>query len=387
MATGLPPSLDRQLQEALLACGPFASNGELQAVFSDARIAAWRHRLPEANSAAGRVAATVEFLFRRTSDRGENGLALLLEVLGERTPTGDECRDRLLALAERVSVASGQRQHQSPSVPPADGAQGPAREEAAVPIELREKMAAGEVALFVGHGISEAAGLPSRPALAQALAERLGEEMAVGAHHEDGQTLADMAELYEVARGRHALLSYLREALDTTLLQPKVVHRMIARLPVSHIFTTTYDNLLEQALREEGRRVNKVITDSMLPHASAGRVQLLKLKGEVEMPETIVVTRRDLDRYAISHPLMVNQLRDRLASMTFVLLGYGPGDPDLNLLFEQSGYQAGSGRLHYAVMSGVSSLQRQASRSRRIRVLEMAPGVVPAWLESLSASA
>jgi hypothetical protein len=380
MALGLPPELNRQLQDTLLACAPFGNAAELQAVFADGRIASWRHRLPEATSAAGRVAATVDFLHRRQNDQGESALCLFLRVLAERTPTGDNCHGQLLALAEKVAATNTQEPGKTASPPPARAAGGTKE----IPIELREKMVAGEVVVFAGHTVSAAAGLPSRAELVSKLAARLGEEVPPELAN-NGQALPDIAQLYEGARGRHALLTFMRDALDTTQVQPAGVHQMIARLPVDQIFTTTYDDLLEQTLRGAGRRMNKVVADSMLPHTGGNRIQLLELKGDVELPETVVVTRRDLERYPASHPLIVNQLRDRLSSMTFLLLGYRGDDADLNLLFEQSGYQAGSGRLHYAVMAGISPLQQQLLRSRRIQVLQVAPDALPGWLESLAA--
>ena len=380
MSPGLSPKINRQLHETLLGCGPFGNEGELQALFSDARIASWRHRLPEANSADARVATMIDFLNARQNQDGENALVLFLRVLAERTPGGDRCHQQLLLLADRIEAEGRQRQQGSFS-PPGGTAHSGSPE---VPVELGEKVAAGEIAVFAGHGLSEAAGLPSRAELARSLAARLDEELPTGSRYEDGQALPDVAQLYEVARGRHALLTYLRDAFDTTSLQPATLHRAIARLPAGNIFSTTYDNLLERALREAGRRVNRVISDTMLPHAAADRVQLLKLKGDVEMPETVVVTRRDLEAYPVSHPLIVNQLRDRLSSMTFLLLGYEPDDPDLKLLFEQSGYQAGTTRLHYALMPGVSPLQQQLFRSRQIRVVDVAPEDLAAWLATLA---
>lgn len=380
---GLSARLSQQLRATLLNCGPFASANELQAVFSDARISPWRHQLPEANTAAGRVTGAVDFLYRRQSNAAENALVLFLRVLGERTPEGDSCHARLFALADAVAATVEEDGHARVMEPVDSELSDDGAISVEIPIELREQMAAGEVGLFVGHRLAERAGLPGRVQLVKALAERLDEGLSPDAY-DDGAALPDVAQLYEVARGRHALLSYLRDRLDTTLLQPAAVHGAIARLPVHTIFTTGYDDLLERALRATGRRVNKVTADAMLHHAGADRVQLLKLKGEIEMPETVVVTRQDLDQYAANHPLIVNQLRDRLSSTTFLLLGYDADDPDLKLLFEQSGYQAGSGRLHYAAMTGVAPLQKQVLRSRRIRVIDVAADGLAEWLGALA---
>lgn len=380
MAPGLSPQLNQELQAALLNCGPFTSGDNWQAVFADERISAWRHRLPDANSSAARVQAIVDFLNHRQNEQGENALVLLLRVLGELIPAGDSCHERLLALADTLEVEQKQRKPTFVRVLPG----GSNTSLAPVPIELQELFAAGQVGLFASHRLSEEAGLASHRELADALSRRLGEPGVEVSG--SGADLPEVAQLYEAARGRHALLSYLRERLDTTRLQPAAVHRAIAQLPIHIIFSTAHDDLLEDALRQAGRRVNKVTADSMLTHASSDRVQLLKLKGDVELPETVVITRRDLEHYTIKHPLIVNHLRDRLSSMTFLLLGYQANDPDLKLLFEQSGYQRGGGRLHYALMDGISALQKQVLRDRHVQVIDVEHERVASWLEVLASS-
>lgn len=378
MTPGLSPKLSHDVQAALLDCGPFSSGNSLRAAFSDDRISTWRHRLPDANSSAERVEAIVDFLFHRQNDSGENGLALLLQVLGERTPPGDSCHQRLLALAEAVAEDS-KEQVEELVQEPTGSATVPAYE---IPVELQEQIAAGDVALFVGHRLSELAGLPGRGELAASLGKRMRETLPANSNN-SGESLADMAELYEAARGRHALVTYLRDRLDTTLLQPGPVHHAIAQLPVRTIFCTTYDDLLDRALRRAGRRANKVTGEGTLPHAGSNRIQLVKLKGDIEMPESLVVTRSDLDQYALKRPLTLNQLRDRLSSTTFLLLGFDANDPDLRFLFEQSGYHGASGRLHYALIPSLSPLQKQVLRNRQIRALVVTIQAMPAWLEAL----
>ncbi len=378
MISGLPPKLSHDVQTALLECGPFASANNLRAAFSDARIATWRHLLPEANSSAERVEAAVDFLYRRQDENGQNGLVLLLQVLSERTPPGDSCHRRLLALAGAVAEYGKKPSRESLATATAQ-AESPALR---VPVELQEQLVGGDVALFVGHRLSQAAGLPGREEIAASLVRRLGDTAGIEPNS-SANGLADSAQLYEVDRGRHALVSYLRDRLDTTQIQPAPTHLAIAELPVHTIFSTTYDDLLDRALRQAGRRVNKVTGDATLPHAASHRVQLIKLKGDTENPNSLVVTRSDLDQYRLRRPLTINHLRDRLSSATFLLLGFDPDDPDLSFMFEQSGYQAPVGRLHYALMPALSPLQQQLLQHRQIRALDVPLEALPAWLKAL----
>jgi len=106
---GIPPGLSGQLRATLLRCGPFGSDDELRALFTDARIAAWRDTLPEAASPAGRAIALIAFLYDRYSDSQQNALVLLLHVLSDLVDPGDACHRQLAELASELESLLGKR--------------------------------------------------------------------------------------------------------------------------------------------------------------------------------------------------------------------------------------------------------------------------------------
>lgn len=87
-----------------MACGPFDSDLELKAVFSDARISTWQHNLPQVNNPDNRVKAVIQFLFDSSNAAHENALVLFLQVLGESTDPSNSCHKRLLELAHGLKV-------------------------------------------------------------------------------------------------------------------------------------------------------------------------------------------------------------------------------------------------------------------------------------------
>jgi hypothetical protein len=103
-ATGISPGTYGRLRTALLECGPFATDNELQAVFIDSRIQPWRHSLPKSDSTANRVQAVINFLYNKYSSSQENALVLFLRVLSEQIDAGDECRQRLIDLAQEIEL-------------------------------------------------------------------------------------------------------------------------------------------------------------------------------------------------------------------------------------------------------------------------------------------
>ncbi len=102
---GLPERLHERVRQALLRCDAFAGDTALAATFVDGRIAPWRQRLADGDSVLDRVEGAIALLHNQSDRAGRNGLALLLQVLGERADEGDAQRGELLALAGETAAA------------------------------------------------------------------------------------------------------------------------------------------------------------------------------------------------------------------------------------------------------------------------------------------
>lgn len=98
----LSPDLSKRLRMALLECGPFNNNQQLQAIFIDTRLQAWYHRLPQSSSPMRLVDSTIAFLHDKYNDQKDNGLVLLLQVLSDHSHPADACHQRLADLANEI---------------------------------------------------------------------------------------------------------------------------------------------------------------------------------------------------------------------------------------------------------------------------------------------
>jgi hypothetical protein len=94
----------QRLRDTLLTCAPAGSDGDLQALFVDARLAPWRDLLPAASSRAARIDALIATLDRHRNTSGEPALLLLLHVLADRADPGDQCREDLRELARQLAA-------------------------------------------------------------------------------------------------------------------------------------------------------------------------------------------------------------------------------------------------------------------------------------------
>jgi hypothetical protein len=97
---GIPADLDSRLRNAFDHCEAFESDRALRAVFRDARLYAWRNRVPENNpDRATRIAVLIDTLLDQTNTQGEHGLVLFVHVLTEDISPDDALHAELSTLA------------------------------------------------------------------------------------------------------------------------------------------------------------------------------------------------------------------------------------------------------------------------------------------------
>ena len=238
---------------------------------------------------------------------------------------------------------------------------------------LRNSLSAGNVVAFVGAGMSAGAGLPGWYGLIKELSSRVGYALPP-AEWASSETLIDAAQYYINKEGLYSLIAFLKDRLDTTDKSPTRAHQALARLPVSTIFTANYDNLLERAFRDAGKRVQLIVRDMGLPfqRRDPGYVNLVKLYGDLDQPETIVLARQQFETFFLRRTQMVKLLESELARSDFLYLGWSHTDPHFNLVFGEmlARFQQ---FIHtgYAVMFDVPASQRLDLERKHIRVVEL----------------
>ncbi len=258
--------------------------------------------------------------------------------------------------------------------------------------DLRGSLATGDVCAFIGAGLSVGAGLPGWYDLIAELSARIGHKLPPR-EWASGDALIDAAQTYVNRQGLHSLIGHLKDRLDTTGVQPTAAHRALARLPISLVFTANFDNLLERAFRDAGKRIEVVVKDSSIPFMRRGQdvVNLVKLYGDLDQPDTIVLTRQQYESYFLQRPQMVKLLETELARSDTVYLGWSGADPYFKLVLGELLSRFGQMmRPGYAVMFDVTDDQREELRRKQIRLVELPVGDrttnLAGWLQGLASS-
>ena len=202
----------------------------------------------------------------------------------------------------------------------------------AVPEELVEQFATGNAVLFLGSELvattEDGEPMPRWDDIARLLAERCG-------YSDENLSLPRVAQHFEMVKGRQALVDFLVERLDDPRLVPAPTHHLIARLPFPIIITTAMDLLLERALRQAGRRVQKVVTSADAAYLDAEATVVIKLLGDVERKEAIVITEDDYLAYADRSPLLSDMVKAHFATTTPLFLHCDLDDPHLKQIYDE----------------------------------------------------
>ncbi len=226
---------------------------------------------------------------------------------------------------------------------------------------------AGVGSLFVGAGLSTAAGLPTWNDLLVPLASEIG---IAGAFAD----LPLLAEYYEQsAPGRRpALEDHLRKALSA-YSTPAESHHLIARLPIDEIWTTNFDSLLEAAAPS----ASVAAQDNDALDIGAGHRTIIKMHGSLGLGATAtwaappVITRSDFEQYENTHPRMWALLRASYLTRTMLFLGVSFADPDIEILLRLARrYNTTAADRHLTVLRRPTDPAKVQLHDLRVRDLE-----------------
>jgi hypothetical protein len=257
--------------------------------------------------------------------------------------------------------------------------------------ELKRNLKSGNVIAFVGAGLSVGAGLPGWYDLIKELAQQIDYELPP-AQWATSESLIDAAQAFVNERNLNSLIMFLEKKLDTTGKSPTAAHLALAGLPISFVFTGNYDDLLEKAYEKIGKRVKAVVQESSIPSMlkAPNVVNLIKLYGDLDQPDTIVLARQQYDSFFQQRIQLIKMLETDLSRSDVIYLGWSHSDPHFNLILGELATRFGDfQRMAYAVMFDVPESKRKELKRKHIHLIELPSGdrteQIANWLNGLVA--
>jgi hypothetical protein len=244
-------------------------------------------------------------------------------------------------------------------------------------LEVREHYRGGDLVLFVGAGVSNAAGLPSWAGLVARLVE-LARARGVAARDVDEiETLARTGRFIDAlsavagAVGEPEFVSVVKQALDDRKLAPVVpdIGKAIASLEprLRAVLTTNLDHLLERAFGGAWPALSRATGA-----AAQERGVILKLHGTLLDASTWVLTRGQYDRAMYNDPRLAATVASVFGARTLLFVGYGLADDDFDqLLARIRTFAGGAPPRHYALVreEQITAHWRRTREDAGVRVI------------------
>jgi hypothetical protein len=227
-----------------------------------------------------------------------------------------------------------------------------------LPEPLETAIKDGKCVLFVGSGLSAAAGYPTWESLIKTLvdaAKKIPHARIKGIEeYESDKDYFTLAEFARSALGPNQYINILRQEIGKKA-KPTETHKAIASTKYRGIITTNYDRLLETVFTQvRGWAPNDFTPESVSSLATAlynPEVFIFKFHGNITSPETIVLTSRDYDRLILLNPHVRSFMQAIFLNYTLFFVGYGIRDPDFKLVLgELTIIFQGFTPTHYALL-------------------------------------
>ena len=232
------------------------------------------------------------------------------------------------------------------------------------PKPLLDDLVSGCWLPIVGSGLSRNAFVSSRQPLP--LWDELGQRLAKNMPGYDHHTPLETISAFEHDFKRPKLVEQLSDLLAIRESSPGPVHQEFCSIQFDIVCTTNLDFLLERQYERAQRPCTPLISQDQLSIGlPRSMVRLLKLHGDLNHPERMVVSEEDYDLFLTRYPMIATYLANLLITRTSVLIGYSLNDPDFRQLWSVIGERLGQARRQAYVLSVGTTPAETARFDRR----------------------
>jgi len=222
--------------------------------------------------------------------------------------------------------------------------------------DIRAVIEKNKLVIFVGAGVSQNSGIPTWSGLITEFAKKLKyDNCNKCTHKKKGCKSRECQDRYcftqdeflripqyyfnsDKSKGQKKYHNLIFDTLQSEN-GPNPLNDMIIKLLPKHIITTNYDSLLENSKNPNTILYSVIIEDKdLLTHISNNYI--IKMHGDLNKPETIVLKEDDYLNYQQEHILIETFIKSLLIDHTFLFVGYSLNDYNLKLIMSWIEYFA-----------------------------------------------
>ncbi|WDE09973.1 leucine-rich repeat domain-containing protein [Thalassomonas haliotis] len=188
--------------------------------------------------------------------------------------------------------------------------------------------------LWVGAGLSAAAGYPPTDTLIKQLSDKSLKPLLPFAPTDENYALDSPQRSFThwiahfiQANNYNQLNKILSKVFLEQQKAPTAMHQQLVQLPWQVIITTNYDELLESAFKQTAHPFTPITLEQNLALAHAGRISLFKIHGSIYDIEKWIFDEDSYLDYAQKYPLLDSKLKTLLLSQPIVFIGCSMTDP------------------------------------------------------------
>ncbi|MDA7965471.1 SIR2 family protein [Ruegeria sp.] len=148
--------------------------------------------------------------------------------------------------------------------------------------------------------------------------------------------------------------AYLRKHFLEQGYQPGEIHRLLVALDSRIVFSLNFDDIYERCANHQhaGALIVKSYFDDDIGEILRGTGRyLVKVHGALNTPQSLIFTQKDYAHARIKHAQFYQAFDACLLTHSFLFVGAGYSDPDINLVLENQNFGFPHSRPHYFLTS------------------------------------
>lgn len=252
------------------------------------------------------------------------------------------------------------------------------------PDVLIEDLARRRTVLMLGSGVSRHAlndALHRPPTwksfLEQALVDAPAPDTGAIAEAIDSNDLLHACEWLKAKYDEH-WIPYLRKIFSEPGYQPGELHKQILNLDSRVVFSLNFDTIYERCAQniKSGSHVIRQYYDRASTEYLRGKGRyIVKVHGSIDAAERLIFNQKDYAEARIKYGSFYKSFDAALMTHTFLFIGAGYADPDVNLILENQAFSFPTASPHYILRpnGGHNEIKESLRQNRNLKTLEYDP--------------